>query len=77
MTEPTIQDAQELLKQLGISSGQWGNTPDRTIRLPVVDKQSEALLKLRALLENLVESDRQTMLQLREQLNRLQHGGGS
>lgn len=80
MTEPLdqdLQEVQELLKKLGLDPGQWGESPERTVRLSAVERQKESLLKLRDLLEGVVESDRKTLLQLRAQLNRLQFGGGS
>lgn len=80
MSEPTPQDLQEiqdLLKKMGLDPGQWGDSPERTVKLSAVERQREPLLKLRGLLEGVVEADRKTLLQLREQLNRLQFGGGS
>jgi len=72
-----FQEVQDLLKKLGLGPGAWGTNPERTVNLPVVENQKESLLKLKGLLEGVVESDRQTVVQLREQLNRLRHGGGS
>ena len=74
--EPTL-DIQDILKNAGLEEGQWGELPERTIRLPSVDNQKVALLKLKTLLEQVAENDRQTVLQLREQVNRLRYGGGS
>ena len=72
-----LREVQELLKKLGLSPGEWGEAPEREARISAVDRQRESLLKLRSLLEGVVEGDRKTLLQLRTQLNRLQHGGGS
>ena len=74
---PDFQEIQDLLKRLGLDSKQWGEMPEREVQLPAVDNQKKALIKLQGLLEGVVESDRQTVLQLREQLNRLRYGGGS
>jgi len=76
MNESDLKEIQELLKKLGLDPGQWGDSPERTVRLPMVDRQKVALEKLKTLLEGAVEDDRKTILQLREQLNRLQFGGG-
>lgn len=73
-----LHELQKILEKMGVKNpGQWGESPERTVRLPMVDRQKEALLKLRGVLEGIVEKDRQTVIQLREQINRLKYGGGS
>lgn len=67
------------LKKLGVNIGAWGEAPNggTEVKLSAVDRQKESLLKLRAVLEGMVEKDRQATLLLRQQLIRLDHGGGS
>ncbi len=72
-----LQEVEDLLKRLGLGSKQWGEVPDRKVQFSAVGNQKKALLKLKGVLEGVVESDRQTVVQLHEQLNRLRYGGGS
>ena len=74
----TPEEITEELKSLGIDLGSWGDATNggTAVQLSSLDRQRGALLKLRGALEGLVESDRQTTLRLKEQLARLDHGGG-
>lgn len=74
---PDFQEIEDLLKRLGLDSKKWGEMPEREVQLPAVENQKRSLLKLRDLLGGVVESDRKTVVQLREQVNRLRFGGGS
>ena len=68
------QELQDLLQK---ANGQWSELPERLVSLGTVEGQKESLIKLRGVLEQIAENDRQTVVRLREQLNRLRYGGGS
>lgn len=65
------------LKALGIDPGAWGVSDGGTTTMPMLNRQGEALVKLRGALEGMVAKDQVALEQLREQLTRLGHGGGS
>jgi hypothetical protein len=65
------------LESLGVNLGSWGSTEGGTTALPTVNRQRDALLKLRVALEKVVTKDVATLEQLQEQLKRLEHGGGA
>jgi hypothetical protein len=65
------------LKELGIGTDTWQETPAGRRSSPLLDKQREALIQVRDLLQLQLEADRTQMMELHETLNRLRHGGGS
>jgi len=69
-------DVEALLKRLGVPEGQWKPTDEKLAHLPFVRNQVETLTKLKDLLSGISESDIQTIARLREQLVRMQRGGG-
>lgn len=74
------QDVQEMLdrlKEAGINPGQWHDQPERLVTSGILTGQVGNLQNLKKLLEQLIESDRKRIGVLREQIIRLEHGGGS
>jgi len=67
----------ELLDQAGVKAGGWAGVEPHAVQPALVQRQAEALLKLRGLLETLVAQDQAALASLHEQLARLKHGGGS
>ena len=77
MSDQIPKELDDLLKRFGLDPGQWGETPEKTATSPFANQQQKMLLKLRNLLEGLAEKDRRSVAALREQIIRLEHGGGS
>lgn len=75
--QPTQEELDALLGRLGIKSGGWTETENRPTHLPFVKPQLENLEKLRDYLSGVADKDTQAVAQLREQMVRLQRGGGS
>jgi len=71
----STKDIKEDLKQQGLKPGDWTEVSQKLLPGATAG-QVEALLKLRAVLEELVAKDQKTVAQLREQVARLRHGGG-
>lgn len=69
-------DLETLLAKLGIASGEWKTSDEKPVQMPLVQTQIETLTKLRDYLSGVAETDTQTVARLREQLIRLQRGGG-
>ena len=76
MTKTPEQILQDL-KDLGVDLGAWGIADGGSTVLPSVIRQRLALLKLQKALEQMAEKDFLALTQLHEQLQRLEHGGGS
>lgn len=72
----TPEEIMEELKMLGVDLNAWGETQPTETVLPTVDRQREALTRLRDTLEGMVASDQAAVLQLQEQIIRMEHGGG-
>lgn len=73
----TPEEIEVELKGLDVNLGAWGDAEGTDVKLNAVERQKAALLHLRSALEGMVEKDRQATMLLREQLTRLEHGGGS
>jgi hypothetical protein len=71
----STKDIKEDLKQQGLKPGDWTEVQQKLLPGATAG-QVEALLKLRAVLEELVAKDQKTVAGLREQVARLRHGGG-
>lgn len=56
--------------------GEWQELPAQEVGAPLLNKQVEALLRLRAALEALADRDQKQIAKLRERLLILKHGGG-
>lgn len=67
----------ELLKKLEDRMGKWGESPEKLASMGMVSGQRDNMIKMKAALERIEASDRKRLGDLREQLTRLQHGGGS
>jgi len=74
---PTQEELEALLKQAGVSSGGWQPAGGQPTHMPFVKPQLDNLIKLRDYFSGLTEGDNQTVARLREQLARLQRGGGA
>lgn len=72
----SVEDDKKDLEQQGVTPGSWTEIPDRILPGATMG-QIEALTKLRELLEEMKAKDQKTIAQLREQLARIRHGGGS
>lgn len=70
------EDLDALLGKFGIEPGSWKGTEEKPVHMPLVKAQLETLTKLRDYLAGVSETDTQTVARLREQLIRLQRGGG-
>lgn len=73
----TPEEVLEAVKQMGAKLGEWQEVEEKEAVPPMMNRQVEALLKLRAILEGMAEQDAKRLASLREQLARLQYGGGS
>ncbi len=73
----THEQIEEELKAMGIDPGAWGVSEGGEASMPVLNRQAEVLLKLKGALEGMVAKDLASLEQLREQMERLGHGGGS
>lgn len=73
----THEQIAEELKSMGLDLGAWGMSDGGEATMPVLNRQAETLVKLRGALEGMVNKDLATLGQLREQVERLEHGGGS
>jgi hypothetical protein len=56
---------------------QWEGIGGRTVRPRIVDEQRDALLRLRGILEGILEKEQKKLKVVQEQLHRMKHGGGS
>jgi hypothetical protein len=75
--ELTAEELKEALKTHGVPDGTWQETPEQVVVSPMAATQIETLNKLKTILETLIKEDNQRIAGLREQLTRLQYGGGS
>lgn len=67
----------EFCKARGVEPGQWRQMGNKPFEPSFVGAQKELLTKLRDSLGQAVEADRREVLRLKQQLQRLKHGGGS
>ena len=70
-------EVQALMDKLGVASGNWKDTPEHLTDIGSVQKQTNTLLKLRDVLVQVQAADQKRLADLKEQLVRLRHGGGS
>jgi len=73
----TLEEIQAQLEALGIQQDSWRESPGGVRKSPLVEKQKEALLQVKALLEHQLEQDQNRVAELYEQVDRIKHGGGS
>ena len=76
----TIQDVEEIkrqLRELGVPVGSWGESDEREVSSPVLDKYVKLIKEARGMLEHQLEEDQRTVAELHEKVARIQHGGGS
>ena len=72
-----INEVLEKLKAAGVNVGEWQEQPEKLVTSNVLTGQVGNLRKLKDVLEQLVEGDRKRIRTMREQIVRLEHGGGS
>lgn len=72
----TLDQMRARLKELGIPVDGWTQTKDGPMDSPLINRQREALVQIRDVLQQQVESDKALLAELHEKKNRLQHGGG-
>lgn len=73
----TTEQIMEELKSMGIDSGSWAASNGGQSVLPSVERQRESMIRLSVALNKIISGDQSTLDQLREQLKRLEHGGGA
>lgn len=76
----TINDVEEIkrrLRSLGIPVDGWGDTEEREVVSPLLERQVNLLAQAKDLLEEQLEQDKRLVAELHEKVARLQHGGGS
>jgi len=73
----TLEEIQSKLKDLGIPLDGWGQTKGGEVQSPLIEKQKGALRRAKGFLEDQLKNDRDLLAELHEQVNRLEHGGGS
>lgn len=76
----TVEEARRRLKEMGIPIGEWQNTnPDgerEAFTIPTFVRQADKLKKLSGLIEDQISRDFNTIVEMKEKLNRLKYGGG-
>jgi hypothetical protein len=73
----TPQELMDKFKAEGIDLSKWLSVDEKFIKPVALEEQRALLVQLRDILEGMVEQDRLKVLQLKEQVARLQHGGGA
>jgi hypothetical protein len=58
-------------------AGKWRKVDEHTIRPEAADKAQDALLKLKEIVEGMIQTEQNNLAALREQLYRVKHGGGA
>lgn len=66
----------EELKKAGVDPQRWVNVEEKMVKPVALDEQCRLLTKLKDMFENIMEQDRKKVLTLKEQVERLKHGGG-
>lgn len=72
----TLDELKERLKAAG-ANGQWVETPGGSFEPEAFTEQRERLAQIKGHLERQLTDDLQLVALLREELNRVKHGGGS
>lgn len=65
---------EEMIKALlekGIPVGKWGETTDKEVKSPILEKQKQNLQKLASLLEKQIDKDVETMADLHITLQKI------
>ena len=76
MADMNLDDVQQKLKDLGIDLDAWGKTPGGSVKSPILERQKDALLQIKKILEEQVGKDKGRVADLHITLQRLKHGGG-
>ena len=71
----TPEDLKAQLEALGLPSGGWSQSPGGTTTSPILERQRQMLLKIRALLEGQIEADKTKLSELHATVQRIKHGG--
>jgi len=64
------------LRELGLPHDDWEPTETGDRKSPMVERQKDALRKLKGLLEQQIEQDKEKLATLHTTVQRLKHGGG-
>lgn len=64
------------LKKIGIDPDRWVNVEEKMVKPIALEQQTKLLVQLKGMFEGIVEQDRKKVLSLKEQVERLKHGGG-
>jgi len=72
----TLEEMRAKLDALGIPHDQWGGTPGGEASPIHAEKSKVLLLKLRDVLLDQVQKDKETVADLHVTAQRLKHGGG-
>jgi len=72
----TPEELAERLKGLGAKVGSWDDLPGNMASPVGIDRQRDLLVKMRDILQGVVDKDQEEVLRCREKIARLKHGGG-
>ncbi len=75
--EKQLKELQARLASMGVNLGEWGETVPHKKSPKMLGSQKKALVALRTLLTEQVESDLSEVAQKQAELDKLKHGGGS
>ena len=76
MRNMTPEQLVEELKKAGVDPERWVNVEEKMVKPVALEEQRRLLTKMRDMFEGIVEQDRKKVLTLKEQVERLKHGGG-
>jgi len=76
MRNMTPEQLVEELKNAGVDPERWVDVEEKMVKPVALDEQRRLLTKMRDMFEGIVEQDRKKVLTLKEQVERLKHGGG-
>jgi len=70
------EDLVKALEEMGIDPDRWVNVEEKMVKPIALEQQTKLLVQLKGMFEGIVEQDRKKVLSLKEQVERLKHGGG-
>jgi hypothetical protein len=78
MTQPmSLEEIRAMLDEQGIPhDGSWAKTASGPRKSPIVEKQRELITKVRDLLVEQIERDKNKVAEMHTMEQRLKHGGG-
>ena len=76
MSDPTLEEIRARLEADGIPVGEWGKQDAKIVGPDATKSQVQVFVRLKSLLEKALDDDLKRVAVLREQLVRLERGGG-